>query len=257
MPFSPIAKVWMNSWKFSEKQWKKRKRRKRKTGIATETSAVCSSRHKFLKQAVTNRFTMSEIRNFVYQRIGAASGIISPIVAFVCILTAIASYPTFSWTNNALSDLGVVSGITSSLFNFGLLASGILAFNFSIFGLFTYSGRSGVGKIGSAVFAAATLALIGISVFNENFSPVHYIVSVAFFTLAPIALFILTFGFWLNHQRETAVFTVAVGVAAALPWLLLFAFNYVPNVAIPEFLSALAISVWAMLLGKKMLSPKV
>lgn len=200
---------------------------------------------------------MSEPPNFVYQRIGAASGIVAPIIAFICILTAIASYPPFSWTNNALSDLGVVSGITASLFNFGLLASGILAFNFAIFGLFTYFGKRWVGKTGSAVFAAATLALIAISVFNENFSPTHYLVSVAFFTLAPIALFILTFGFWLNHQPGMAAFTVAIGVAAALPWILLFTFNYVPNVAIPEFLSALAVSVWAMFLGKKMLTPKV
>ena len=98
---------------------------------------------------------MSEPPNFVYQRIGAASGIVAPIIAFICILTAIASYSPFSWTNNALSDLGVVSGITASLFNFGLLASGILAFNFAIFGLFTYFGKRWVGKIGSAVFAAA------------------------------------------------------------------------------------------------------
>ena len=200
---------------------------------------------------------MSEPRNFVYQRMGAASGIIAPIVAFICILAAIASYPTFSWSNNALSDLGVVSGITASLFNFGLFASGVLAFNFSIFGLFTYFRKSWMGKIGSTVFGAATIALIAISVFNENFSPTHYLVSVAFFSLAPIALFILTFGFWLSHQRGNAVFTVAVGVAAALPWILFFTFNYVPNVAIPEFLSALALSVWAVVIGKKMLSPKV
>jgi len=200
---------------------------------------------------------MSEPRNLVYQRIGASSGIVAPIVAFVCILTAIASYPAFSWTNNALSDLGVVPGITASLFNFGLLATGILAFNFAIFGLFTYFGKCWVGKIGSAVFAAATLALIAISVFNENFSPTHYLVSVAFFTLAPIALFILTFGFLLCRQRGMAVFTVLVGVAAALPWLLFFTFHYVPNVAIPEFLSGLAVSAWVVVLGKKMLSPKV
>jgi hypothetical membrane protein len=200
---------------------------------------------------------MSKPRNSVNMRIGAASGIVAPIVAFICILTAIASYPTFNWTNNALSDLGVVSGLTASLFNFGLFASGVLAFNFSIFGLFTYFGKSWVGKIGSIVFAAATIALIAISIFNENFSPTHYIVSVAFFTLAPIALFILTFGFWLFHQKGIAVFTVAVGIAAALPWILLFTFNYVSNVAIPEFLSAFAVSVWAVFLGRKMLNLKV
>jgi hypothetical membrane protein len=200
---------------------------------------------------------MSEPQNFVYQRIGAASGIVAPIVAFICIIISISSYPTFSWTNNALSDLGVVSGVTASLFNFGLLASGILAFNFAIFGLFTYFGKSWVGKIGSTVFAAATIALIAISVFNENFSPTHYLVSVAFFTLTPIALFILTFGFWFRHQRRIAAFTVMIGLAAVLPWIILFIFNYVPNVAIPEFLSGFAISVWVVFLGKKMLSPKL
>ena len=186
---------------------------------------------------------------------GASAGIAAPILAFVCILIAIVSYPAFNWTNNALSDLGIIPGITGPLFNFGLVASGLLAFNFAIFGLFTYFGKSGVGKIGSAFFASATVALIAIGVFNESFSPTHYFVSVAFFMLAPISLFILTCAFWLAHQRRMAVFTVAVGVAAALPWLLLFAFNYVPNVAVPEFVSGLAVSLWAIVVGKKMLKP--
>ena len=190
------------------------------------------------------------------QHIGAACGITAPIVAFTCILTAIASYPAFSWTNNALSDLGIIPGITGPLFNFGLYASGLLAFNFAIFGLFTYLGKSWVGKIGAAVFATATLALIAIGVFNESFSDTHYAVSVAFFMLTPISLFIITCAFWLSHQGRMALFTVLVGVAAALPWLLLFAFNYVPNVAIPEFVSGLAVSVWAIVVGKKMLKPK-
>ncbi len=200
---------------------------------------------------------LPEERMVTYQKIGGSSGIVAPIVAFICILSAIASYSTFSWTNNALSDLGVVPGITSSLFNFGLLASGILAFNFAIFGLYTYSGKSWVGKIGSVVFAAATLALIAISVFNEHFSPTHYLVSIAFFTLAPIALFILTLAFWLCHMRGFAGFTGVVGIAAALPWLLLFGYNYVPNVAIPEFLSGLAVSAWAIVLGIRMIRSKV
>jgi hypothetical membrane protein len=198
---------------------------------------------------------MSEQGNVAYQRIGASAGIAAPIVAFICIIVAIASYPAFSWTNNALSDLGVVPGFTESVFNFGLLASGLLSFNFAIFGLYTYLGKNWVGKIGSSVFAGASLALIAISVFNENYSPTHYIVSVLFFVLVPISLFIITGAFLLSHQRRMAVFTVAVGFAAALPWLLLFAFNYVPNVAIPEFLSGLAVSTWAIMVGKKMLKP--
>jgi hypothetical membrane protein len=199
---------------------------------------------------------MPPSKNLVYQHMGAASGIVAPIVAFVCIFSAIASYPQFRWTNNALSDLGVVSGVTSGIFNFGLLAAGLLAFNFAAFGLFTYLGESRVGKFGSAVFAAAALALIAIAVFNEHYSPTHYLVSVAFFTLAPIALLILTAGFALCQMRKVAVFTFAIGVLAALPWIFQFAFNYVPDVAIPETLSALLVAAWAIVLGIKMLRAK-
>jgi hypothetical membrane protein len=175
------------------------------------------------------------------------------MVGFICILSAVASYPQFSWADNALSDLGVVSGITGPLFNFGLLASGFLTFNFAAFGLFTYLGKSVVGKIGAAVFAAASIALISIGIFNENFSPTHYLASVAFFVLTPISLFILTCGFWLKRQRGMAVFTVTIGVAAALPWILELTFKYVPNVAVPEAVSGFAVSVWVIVLSKKML----
>lgn len=192
-------------------------------------------------------------QNTAKQRIGASSAIAAPILAFACIIAAVASYPAFSWTNNALSDLGIIPGLTGPLFNFGLYASGLLAFNFAIFGLFTYLGKSWVGKIGAALFAATSLSLMAIGIFNENFSPTHYIASVAFFTLAPLSLFAITCAFWLNHKNATAAFTAIMGIAAALPWLLLFAFNYVPGVAIPEITSGLAISVWAVMLGVKIL----
>jgi len=196
---------------------------------------------------------MSEPRNVVYQRMGASSGIVAPILAFACILTAIVTYPAFSWTNNALSDLGIIPGLTGPLFNFGLYGSGLLAFNFAIFGLLTYFKESWVGKIGAALFAATSLSLMAIGIFNESFSPTHYIVSVAFFTLAPLSLFAITCVLWLNHKNAKAAFTVIMGIAAALPWLLLFAFNYAPNVAIPEITSGLAVSGWAIMLGYKML----
>ena len=166
--------------------------------------------------------------------------------------------PHFSWTNNALSDLGVVSGITSLTLQLWACCQWILSFQLLPYlAYITYLWEKLGGQNWLSCFCGRNLALIAIGIFNENFSPTHYFVSVAFFMLVPISLFILTCAFWLSHQRGMAVFTVLVGVAAALPWLLLFAFNYVPNVAIPEFLSGLAVSVWAVVVGKKMLNPKV
>jgi hypothetical membrane protein len=199
---------------------------------------------------------LPEHRKTGKQRIGATTGIFAPILAFTCILIAIASYPSFSWTNNALSDLGVIAGITGLLFNLGLCASGLLALNFALSGLYAYLGNTWVGKIGAAVFAAATIALIAIGFFNESYSGTHYAVSIAFFTLMPISMFIITCAFLLAHQRRMALFTVSTGIAAAMPWILLFEFNYVPNVAIPEFASGLIVSAWTIILGNRILKGK-
>ncbi len=187
------------------------------------------------------------------QRIGAATGILAPIIAFTCILLATASYPQFSWTNNALSDLGVVSGITGPLFNFGLYTCGALALVFTLLGLFAYLGKNWVDKLGAAVFAAATIALIGIGVFNENFNPTHYFASVAFFVLLPISFFIITASFGMQRKTKMAVFTILIGIIAAIPWILFFVVHYLSGVAIPEFISGLAGAVWIITLSYKIL----
>lgn len=191
---------------------------------------------------------MPKSSSIIKQRIGAVAGIVAPIFGFSCILIAVASYPDFSWTNNALSDLGVVEGTTGPIFDLGLVAAGLLAFIFAVFSLYNYLA-SQVGKIGTAVFAAGSLALIAIGVFNENFSPTHYLVSVAFFTIMPIAMFIITCSFLLARRIKMGVFTVLVGLAASLPWILEFSVYYVPNVAIPEFVSGLIVSAWTMFIG--------
>jgi hypothetical membrane protein len=194
---------------------------------------------------------LSQQKNY-FQQLGEASGIVAPIVAFPCILTAIASYPEFSWTNNALSDLGIISGITGPVFNFGLYCSGLFVLKFAAFGLFKYFG-SWVGKIGALSFAATGLALMGIGFFPENVAPYHYLFSVAFFVLLPISLFIITAAFAFKRQTKRALFTLLTAAAAATPWILQFTIHYVHGVAIPEFASALAGSAWTIVLGYKML----
>ena len=143
----------------------------------------------------------------------------------------------------------MVTGVTGPLFNFGLYASGLLGLNFALLGLFSYLRKSLIGKVGASAFAAATLALIGIGIFNESFSGTHYAFSVAFFALAPISLFIISAAFALTKEKWLSIFTVLTGVIAALPWILLFAINYVPGVAIPETISGLAVSAWIITLG--------
>jgi hypothetical membrane protein len=196
---------------------------------------------------------MLDSRKTRNQRIGGFMGILAPLLAFTCILLSIASYPKFSWTNNALSDLGVVTGVTGPLFNFGLCASGLLGLSFALLSLFSYLRKSLVGKVGASAFAATTITLIGIGIFNESFSGTHYAFSVAFFVLVPISLFIISVALALAKERLLSVFTVLIGVIAALPWILLFPLNYVPGVAIPETISGLAVSAWIITLGYRII----
>jgi hypothetical membrane protein len=179
-------------------------------------------------------------------------GFLAPVFAFALIFSAVVSYPQFSWVDNALSDLGVVAGVTAVLFNSGLIMSGVLCFIFAT-GLFVFLGESAVGRIGAFVLVLASLALFAIGVFPENVRPVHYLVSVMFFVLLPISMLIIVGAFWLMRQVRMAVFTLLVAIVAAAPWVLLFLVRYVSGVAVPEAVSAFAGSVWAVVLSGKML----
>ena len=186
---------------------------------------------------------------------GGCIGIIVPIVAFTFIGLSILTYPQFTWTNNALSDLGVVPGITATLFNFGLYASGLMSLWFAI-GLYKLLSEKVLGRLGAIVFGSVGLALEGIGWAPEgtnafNF-PWHYFFSVSFFTLLPIALLVIVGYFLITRQKELSLFTLLTALLAAAPWVLYFLVRYVPGVAIPELISALAASVWAIVMGWKM-----
>jgi hypothetical membrane protein len=185
-------------------------------------------------------------------KIAGAVGLIGPFFSFACIFLAIATWPLFNWTNNALSDLGVQSGITPIIFNYGLVISGIFFIIFAT-GLFPLIGKYLVGKVGASVFILSCIALVGIGIFNEGFSPAHYIFSVAFFVLFPISMLILVGAFWIEGKRKISIFTLAMALSAAIVWGLQLTIHYVSNVAIPEFVSGLFGATWMLVASYLML----
>jgi hypothetical membrane protein len=123
-------------------------------------------------------------------------------------------------------------------------------------GLYKLLSEKVLGKLGAIVFGAVSLALEGIGWAPEgttafNFAW-HYFFSVAFFTLMPIALLVIVGYFLTTGQKELSLFTLLTALVAAAPWVLYFLVRYVPGVAIPELISALAASVWAIVIGWKM-----
>jgi hypothetical membrane protein len=195
---------------------------------------------------------MPKFKNAMRLRISGICGFLAPVFAFAFIFSAVVSYPQFSWVDNALSDLGVVAGVTAVLFNSGLIISGVLCFIFAT-GLFVFLGEKAVGRMGAFVLVLASLALVAIGVFPESVRHVHYFVSVAFFVLLPVSMLVIVEAFWLMGQVRMAVFTLLVAIVAATPWVVLFSVRYVSGVAVPEAVSAFAGSVWAVVLSGKML----
>ena len=191
-------------------------------------------------------------RNAVWLKISGICGILTPIVACAFILPAIVLYPQFSWTANALSDLGVVSGATAILFNSGLVISGVLAMLFAS-GLFIVFRENMLGRIGAFIFLLGALALIAIGIFPENVKPMHYYASVTFFVLLPTSMFMIGAAFLFMARLKTGVFTFLLAMFAVIVWVVQFSARFVSGVAIPETLSALSASTWSVVLGFKIL----
>jgi hypothetical membrane protein len=178
-------------------------------------------------------------------------GVLAPIIGFTCVLFALASYSQFSWFDNALSDLGVVEGVTAVLFNFGLIVSGVLTFVFGL-GLFAFLHKKALGVAGSLIFVLDAWALTLIGIFPESARPIHYYASVAFFVLFPISMFLICAEFLSSSRIKMGLLTFVTATFAAIVWIIQFTVTPVPGVAIPETLSALAASTWVVVLGLKM-----
>ncbi|MEM2138056.1 MAG: DUF998 domain-containing protein [Candidatus Anstonellaceae archaeon] len=181
----------------------------------------------------------------------AICGILAPIVAFAGIFGAIFSYPQFSWTENALSDLGVVPGITSVLFNYGLIIAGALTLAFSTNLRTILPGK--FGELAAILFALVAIDLAAIGIFTEEFRPTHYYVSVFFFAAFPISLFLAAASLYKNREKRLALLTLALSLAAVAAWGIQTSVGFGKNVAIPETIAALSVGVWAAVMGWRML----
>ena len=178
-------------------------------------------------------------------KIAGLCALISPIVAFVCIFVAISLSPWFSWSGNALSDLGV-RGTAATVFNSGLMVSGLLTMVFAA-GLFeAFRGRI-LGRIGAVALFLGAISLFAVGAFPESAGAIHSYVSVAFFALLPISLITIGASMVIAKSRVLGSFSILVAVLAALPWAV--SWN---ALAVPETMSVFTIAVWDVTMGLKL-----
>lgn len=177
-------------------------------------------------------------------RLAGLCGIAAPTVALSCIFLSISLSPWFSWSANALSDLGV--GEAAWAFNSGLMAGGILTMVFAA-GLLTTFRKRALGCAGAMLLFLDAIALFGIGVFSEAAGDIHFYLSVAFFALFPLSVFLLGAGAIMAGSKKFGSFTIVDGVLAILPWV--FSWD---GVAIPEAISALVASIWIVAEGARL-----
>jgi hypothetical membrane protein len=183
------------------------------------------------------------VMNLKVLRLAGFFGIVAPLFGLIIIGISVWLSPWFSWTGNALSDIGGAAGFESTLFNSGLAMTAALMMMFST-GLFEMTKGDRIGQVGSAIHLFSTGLLIGIGILNITIQPWHNYVSIGFFVTLPLSAIVIGY---FCFKKKLRFYTLIGWGAAALAmgiWLLSW-----DAVAIPEMLSVSYIAIWQIFLA--------
>lgn len=159
-------------------------------------------------------------------------GILAIISLYSSIFISICISPWFNWTNNALSDLGNLSHDSASIFNFGLLVSGLLLILYSIKFLAHHAPKTSY----FLAFNGFCLQLVGL--FCENYGAIHFYVSVLLFS----SLIFSSLAYFIERKCYLAII-----VLLEIPiWILHFQGILFKGAAIPEIISSFLMLPWLL-----------
>jgi hypothetical membrane protein len=153
----------------------------------------------------------------------------------------------YSWTRQAISDLGV--GPTSFMFNVGLIITGILYLPF-LPTILKPLGYTRTAKIGMITGWIACFSLIGIGVFSEVASFYHNLFSILFWMLIALTAGILSFA-----MRSSSFFSKAMQRIGYFEWAAGWTLGVLTLLygAIPEWLMLLTLTIWIYALSIEMI----
>jgi len=183
------------------------------------------------------------------RRIAGVCGIASQVIGLTSLLTAVSMSPWFSWTENYLSVFGV-KGSATTLFNSGLILTGILSLIFAIgLGKSLLSGRL-LGLLGMVSLALGSAAFSAMGIFPRTTGILHNGASLSFFLLISLAIFLIGIRVITPSQKIWGALSLTVVI-------LMVVFQIVPwpwsGEAIPQLLSILPWSLWTIAFGVKLL----
>lgn len=179
-------------------------------------------------------------------KLAAACGVTTPVVTISLILVSISNSPWFSWTDNALSDLGVHEAALT--FNSALMIGGVLTLIFAS-GLMQILRRNRVSFTGTFLLVLAAISLFLIGLFPETAGRIHLYVSVSFFALNILAMLVIGIGLVMDSSsRKVGAFSIAASLFSVIVWVVFWNLPY-KGVAIPEMLASLSASAWSLVMG--------
>ena len=168
------------------------------------------------------------------ERDASLLGLLGCLLPYVFIATSIALSPWFSWSRNALSDLGhSFKSPVAPIFNLGLLLGGFLLALYSLDSLRRRAPKT------SLVFAAVAFNLQLVGAFDEVYGRLHLAVSISFFVL----MLISSLTYWFETGRRLALISFTIGL---LSWILYWLKVYSAGIAVPETVSSLTAVAWVV-----------
>jgi hypothetical membrane protein len=187
-------------------------------------------------------------------RIAGFCGIIAPITAFCFIGLAVLLSPWFSWTENWLSDLGGFSGgISSVIFNMGLIIAGFLGVIFTLGIRHTGILKNPSGNFGIFSLLITTVALIGIGVFPETTGTPHSVFSMLFFIGIGVSLFLIGVALFKLNEKKLGWFVFILLVFGMISIPLFLTPKPIGSNAIAEMIPIISASVFTIVFGHYLL----
>jgi hypothetical membrane protein len=159
------------------------------------------------------------LRNIFDPKIAVWFGIITPIFAITSISVAIILSPWFSWTYNALSDLGISP--VAPIFNVGLIVTGILLGVFTI-ALIRVEWQKKLGVLGSLSLLSAGISTACIGVFTEAYMGIHILFALSCFISLTLSCILFTLRFAIDSEtRIFAGLTLSTIILHIIVWVII------------------------------------
>ncbi|MDZ7745619.1 MAG: DUF998 domain-containing protein [Halobacteriales archaeon] len=172
-----------------------------------------------------------------------AVGVTGVAISFVAILAAVASATWFSWAGNALSDLGVSAGVARPIFNYGLIATGVIALGFAP--ALWRTAETLPHRIAVVPFVIAMLGVAGVGLFPSD-QPLHAPAAITAYLAFMMTPTVYGVGDLLAGARQRGVATIASAAIHLGFWILWVTQlqSTLPGLAVPEFVGSTLFNAW-------------